>query len=72
MKLIAQAIKEKAKLTMTYLKANDTKSERTVIPITVGKEKYQGKEYPGMKAFCTKRKEERMFRVDRILKVERV
>ncbi|MEQ1704626.1 MAG: AAA family ATPase [Rickettsiales bacterium] len=72
MDLIRKAIKEKAKLTMTYLKANDTKSERVVIPITVGKEKYQGKEYPGMKAFCTKRKEERMFRVDRILKVERV
>ena len=72
MKLIAQAIKEKSKLSMTYLKANDTKSERVVIPITVGKEKYQGKEYHGMKAFCTKRKEERMFRVDRILKVERV
>jgi len=72
MVLIRQAIKEKAKLNMTYLKANDTKSERIVIPITVGKETYQGKEFPGMKAFCTKRKEERMFRVDRILKVNRI
>lgn len=71
MALIAQAIKEKAKLSMTYLKANDTKSERVVIPLTVGRETYQGKEYPGMKAFCTKRKEERMFRVDRILKMEK-
>jgi len=70
--LIRKAIKEKAKLSMTYLKANDTKSERTVIPITVGKETYQGKEYPGMKAFCTKAGEERMFRVDRILKVEAI
>jgi hypothetical protein len=33
---------------------------------------YQGKEYPGMKAFCTKAGEERMFRVDRILKVETI
>lgn len=72
MELIRKAIKEKARLSMTYLKANDTKSERTVIPITVGTASYQGKEYPGMKAFCTKAGEERMFRVDRILKVERV
>ena len=72
MALIQMAIKEKAKLQMTYLKANDTKSERTVVPITVGSETYQGKQYPGMKAFCTQRNEERMFRVDRILKVERI
>ncbi len=70
MALIRQAIKEKAKLSMTYLKANDTKSERVVIPMTVGTASYQGKGYPGMKAFCTKAGEERMFRVDRILKVE--
>lgn len=72
MALIREAIVQKAKLNMTYLKANDSKSERTVIPITVGTETYQGKEYPGMKAFCTTAGEERMFRVDRILKVEKI
>ena len=70
--LIREAIAQKARLNMTYLKANDSKSERTVVPITVGTETYQGKEYPGMKAFCTELQTERMFRVDRILKVEKV
>jgi ATP-dependent DNA helicase PIF1 len=70
--LIREAIAQKSKLNMTYLKANDTKSERIIIPRTVGTETYQGKEYPGMRAFCTTAGEERMFRVDRILKVERV
>jgi len=70
MALIRKAITQKSKLNMTYLKANDTKSERIIQPITVGTEKYQGKEYPGMRAYCTTAGEERMFRVDRILKVE--
>ncbi len=72
MTLIRQAIKEKIKLSMTYLKANDTKSERIVLPLTVGTEEYQGKKYPGMKAYCAKAQEERMFRVDRILTIEKV
>jgi transcription antitermination factor NusG len=70
--LIEQAIKEKSKLDMTYLKANDTKTQRTIIPLTVGTEDYQGKKFPGMLAFCTNRKEERMFHVGRILKLAKV
>jgi hypothetical protein len=70
--LIEQAIGEKAKLSLTYLKANDTRSERVVVPLSVGTEAYGGKTFPGMKAFCTKTQEERMFRVDRILRLERV
>ncbi len=69
--LIEKAIHEKFNLNMTYLKANDTKSTRVIKPLTVGTEDYQGKKFPGMKAFCTNRKEERMFHVGRILKLER-
>jgi ATP-dependent exoDNAse (exonuclease V) alpha subunit len=69
-KLIGQAIAEGKNLGLTYLKANDTKSERVVTPLTVGKETYKGAEYLGVKAYCTKRHEERMFRVDRILTMQ--
>lgn len=67
--LIEQAIQDRAKLNMTYLKANDTKSTRVIVPLSVGLEDYQGKKFPGLKAFCTQRKEERMFHVGRILKL---
>ncbi len=70
--LIRTAIKEKAALDMVYLKADDTKTSRKVIPLVVGAARYQGKDYDGMKAFCTIRQEERMFRVDRILKLAKV
>ena len=70
--LIEKAIVEKARLSLTYLKANDTKSDRVVIPLSVGTQSYEGKQFHGMKAFCTKAQEERMFRVDRILKMEKV
>lgn len=67
--MIRTAIQEKTKLDIVYLKANDTKSFRTVVPLKVGEEDYNGKKFPGMKAFCTSRNEERMFHVGRILKI---
>lgn len=70
MALIARAIPTKTRLRMTYLKANDTKSTRIVIPLTVGIEEYQGKQFPGFRAICTEHKEERMFHVGRILALE--
>lgn len=68
--MIEQAVAKKRKLEMTYLKANDTKSKRVIVPLTVGEEDYQGKKFPGMLAYCTKRKEERMFHVGRILELK--
>lgn len=38
-------------------------------PLTLGEEEFKGKAFMGMKAFCTLRKEERMFSVDRILEI---
>ena len=68
--LIRRAIKEGAEIGMTYLKADDTLSERLVVPWSVGPQSYQGKSFLGMRAFCRMRGAERMFRVDRILALE--
>ncbi|MDR3425199.1 MAG: AAA family ATPase [Alphaproteobacteria bacterium] len=70
--LIASAIREKALLEIVYLKGNDTQTTRTVRPLTLGDESYKGKNFTGMKAFCTLRKEERMFSVARILEIRKV
>ena len=67
---IRRAIEDGAKISMTYLKTDDTRSERVVIPISVGPESYMGKSFLGMRAFCPLRGAERMFRVDRILALE--
>ena len=67
---IQQAVEDQNKLAMTYLKANDTKSHRLVTPLEVGDQIYNGREFQGMRAFCHKTGEERMFRVNRILKLE--
>lgn len=71
-RLIRDAIKEGRDISMTYLKADNTESQRVVTPISVGPETYQGKRFDGMRAYCSIRKDRRMFRVDRILKMEAV
>lgn len=64
---IRDAIEKNQEIKMVYLKANDVKSERVIIPYFVGEEKYQKKPFLGVKAFCKERREDRVFRVDRIL-----
>ena len=68
--VIRRAIKEGAEIEMTYLKADDTMSERLVVPLSVGQQSYAGRSFVGMRAFCRMRRGERMFRVDRILSLE--
>ena len=67
---IKQAIENKALLQIVYLKPNDEKTRRIIRPETVGEMEYLGKKYLGVRAFCMKRNEERVFRIDRILKIE--
>ena len=67
---IKRAIENKAALQIVYLKPNDEKTRRIVRPETIGEMEYHGKKYLGMRAFCMKRNEERVFRIDRILKIE--
>ena len=68
--MIKQAIERRALLEITYLKPNDEKSRRVIRPEAVGDMEYQGRNYLGVRAFCMKRNEERVFRVDRILEIK--
>lgn len=67
--LIEQAIAGKKKLSITYLKSSDVKSRRTIIPRAVGEMEYMDKKFLGVEGYCLERKEDRVFRVDRILEM---
>jgi predicted DNA-binding transcriptional regulator YafY len=71
-KLIEEAIKRNEKLDIIYLKASDEKSHRVIQPKKVGEMEYQGKSYIGVEGYCFKRKNDRVFRVDRILEMKKV
>ncbi len=66
---IRKAIENEALLEIVYLKPSDEKTTRVVRPESVGEMEYRGKKYLGMRAFCLKRNEERVFRIDRILEI---
>jgi hypothetical protein len=67
--VIRKAIENEASLEIVYLKPSDEKTTRVVRPEAVGEMEYHGKKYLGMRAFCLKRNEDRVFRVDRILEI---
>jgi len=67
--LISKAIENEVLLEIVYLKPSDEKTTRVVRPQAVGEMEYRDKKYLGMRAFCLKRNEERVFRVDRILEI---
>jgi ATP-dependent DNA helicase PIF1 len=69
---IKRAIENKIPLQITYLKPNDEKSRRVILPREIGEMEYHGKSYLGIKAFCFTRKDDRTFRVDRILEMEEI
>ena len=69
---IRKAIENQALLEIVYLKPSDEKTTRVVKPEVVGEMFYRGKKYLGMRAFCLKRNEERVFRIDRILELKEV
>ena len=68
--IIKGAIQNKSVLRIVYLKPNDEKSKRSVEPKNVGEMEYNNVKYIGLQAFCLKRNEDRVFRVDRILEIE--
>jgi len=72
LKFLQQAIEEKKKLEIVYLKTSDEKSKRVIEPFYLGELDYQGKNFFGLEAYCFKRKEMRHFRVDRILEMKEV
>ena len=70
--LIQAAIRENRALEIVYLKPNDEKTHRKIIPISIGEMTFQGKTYTGVRAFCLIRNSERTFRIDRILEIRKV
>jgi len=69
---LENAIKEKRRLEIVYLKKSDEKSRRIIEPLFVGELEYEGWPFLGLEAYCHSRKEKRNFRVDRILEMKMV
>ncbi|MCP4395294.1 MAG: AAA family ATPase [Alphaproteobacteria bacterium] len=67
--IIKKAIADKKALKITYLKKNDTASERTIEPISVVEKNHQDDKILSVQAYCLTRKDFRTFRVDRILEI---
>jgi ATP-dependent exoDNAse (exonuclease V) alpha subunit len=67
--IIQQAIKEKRKVEIVYLKTKDEKSKRVILPSFAGELEYNGRKFPGVEAFCTNRKDDRVFHMERILEM---
>ncbi len=67
---IHRAIADDETLEIVYLKANDIKSKRSIKPQNVGEMEYLGKPFLGVEGYCLKRKDTRVFRVDRILEIK--
>ncbi|HLD75665.1 MAG TPA: AAA family ATPase [Candidatus Norongarragalinales archaeon] len=69
MDILKDAIENRTKLHITYLKSDDSKSTRDILPKRAETMEYMGKKFPGLEAYCFKRKEDRTFRIDRILEI---
>lgn len=70
--LIEQAIKDKRQMEITYLKTKDEKSRRTIKPYFVGELEYNGRKFTGVQAYCTERKDNRVFHIERIIEIKAV
>ncbi len=70
MELIKNAIKNKKKIEITYLKKTDEKSKRILEPYEVGELEYDGHKFLGVSGLDSKSKEVRNFKLDRILDIE--
>ncbi|MCX5814060.1 MAG: AAA family ATPase [Proteobacteria bacterium] len=68
-RIIDDAIKRGMGLEILYLKPDDTKSLRTIRPISIDNMEFKGKNFEGLRAYCHLRKKERAFRIDRILEI---
>ncbi len=68
--LAERALREGRALRLVYLKPGDEKSGRVVWPLEVGEMEYGGRTFLGLKAYCSLRGEERVFRLDRVLHID--
>lgn len=67
--IILDAIRRDLNIEIIYLKPNDTKSRRTIRPLSIEPMEFKGKPFEGLRAYCCLRGEERTFRIDRILEI---
>lgn len=67
---IKKAIKENKALEIVYLKPNGDKTRRIIKPYNLGEKFYKDKPFIGLEAYCKKRDDVRVFRIDRILRME--
>jgi hypothetical protein len=67
--LIEEAIRTGSALEVVYLKPGGEKSRRVILPKELGEFEYGGRRFLGLRAYCTARRDERLFRVDRILEL---
>lgn len=70
--IIKKAISEKKPIEIVYLKSKDVKSKRVIIPKKIGKMDYNGTEFLGVEGFCTIRKDDRVFNVEKILEIKEI
>ncbi len=68
--IIKNAIKNGSRMEIAYLKSNDEKSKRVILPKKLGKMKYMEKEFLGVIARCLAKNDDRVFRIDRILEMK--
>jgi predicted DNA-binding transcriptional regulator YafY len=69
MKIIKQAIQNNKKLEIVYRKPNDEKNQRIIKPFEIGEYNFKGTPFIGVRAYCEKRNEERVFRINRVLQI---
>lgn len=67
--LLRQAARDKKRLSITYLKSKDEKSQRVIIPHSIENDTYAGHEFLALRAWCETRQENRIFNVGRILTI---
>ncbi|TAE34455.1 MAG: AAA family ATPase [Alphaproteobacteria bacterium] len=70
--MLHRALETQHPLEMVYLKANDHKSTRIIIPRSIGDEEYRGKIFPALRAYCTTHHAEYVFHIGRILQLKTV
>ncbi|MCS7179885.1 MAG: AAA family ATPase [bacterium] len=67
--IIKKAIDKERELEIVYLKPNDEKTKRVIIPLSIEEMEYCEEKFIGLKAFCKKRNAIRNFRIDRIIEI---
>jgi len=69
-RILGEAIRCKQPLEMVYLKGSDVRSRRTVKPLHLGEMEYEGHPFLGLEAWCLKRRDRRVFNVEKILSLQ--